>query len=67
MMNDNMDVLAFGAHPDDVELACGGTIAKLVGLGRRVGLVDLTREENWEQEELPISEIKQLKRPKYWA
>ena len=40
-----MDVLAFGAHPDDVELACGGTIAKLVSLGRRVGIVDLTRGE----------------------
>ncbi len=41
----NVDVLAFGPHPDDVELLCGGTIAKLVKLGRTVGLIDMTRGE----------------------
>ncbi|MBD3165188.1 bacillithiol biosynthesis deacetylase BshB1 [bacterium] len=41
----NVDVLAFGPHPDDVELFCGGTVAKLVHLGRRVGLIDMTRGE----------------------
>lgn len=39
------DVMAFGAHPDDIELGCGGTLAKLVALGRRVVMVDLTRGE----------------------
>ena len=39
------DVLAFGAHPDDVELACGGTLLKLRGLGYRIAVADLTRGE----------------------
>lgn len=40
-----LDILAFGAHPDDVELSCGATIAKEVSLGKKVGIVDLTRGE----------------------
>ena len=40
-----LDVLAFGAHPDDVELGCSGTIAKEVSLGKKVGIIDLTRGE----------------------
>lgn len=40
-----LDVLAIGAHPDDVELSCGGTLAKLVKNGRVVGIVDLTQGE----------------------
>ncbi|MEK9139018.1 MAG: bacillithiol biosynthesis deacetylase BshB1, partial [Bacteroidota bacterium] len=40
-----LDVVAFGAHPDDIELACGGTIVKLVKQGRKVGIVDLTEGE----------------------
>lgn len=40
-----LDILAFGPHPDDVELLCGGTVAKLVRLGYEVGLVDLTAGE----------------------
>lgn len=40
-----LDILAFGAHPDDVELGCGGTIAKEISLGKTVGIVDLTRGE----------------------
>lgn len=40
-----LDVLAVGAHPDDVELACGGTLAVLAGAGRRVGILHLTRGE----------------------
>ena len=40
-----LDLLAFGAHPDDVELSCSGTIAKEVALGKKVGIVDLTRGE----------------------
>ena len=41
----NLDVLAVGAHPDDVEIACGGTLAKLAAQGYRVGIVDLTDGE----------------------
>lgn len=40
-----LDILAFGAHPDDVELGSGATIAKEVSLGKKVGIVDLTRGE----------------------
>jgi bacillithiol biosynthesis deacetylase BshB1 len=40
-----LDVLAFGAHPDDVELGCGATVAKEVSLGKKVGIIDLTRGE----------------------
>jgi N-acetylglucosamine malate deacetylase 1 len=39
------DVLAIGAHPDDIELSCGGTIAKLVEDGHNVALADLTQGE----------------------
>lgn len=40
-----LDVIAVGAHPDDVEIAVGGTLAKLVAAGHRVGIVDLTDGE----------------------
>lgn len=40
-----VDVLAFGAHPDDVELAVGGTLLRCRSQGRRTGIVDLTRGE----------------------
>lgn len=42
---DRLDVIAVGAHPDDVEIACGGTLAKLVRQGYRVGIIDLTDGE----------------------
>ena len=41
----NVDVLAIGAHPDDIELSCGGTVAKLVATGHTVGLAELTEGE----------------------
>ncbi len=41
----NADVLVIGAHPDDIELACGGTVAKLVRQERTVALCDLTQGE----------------------
>jgi len=41
----SLDVVAVGAHPDDVEIGCGGTLAKLVEQGYRVGIVDLTDGE----------------------
>src|SRR5437764_14486435 len=40
-----LDVLAIGAHPDDVELGCGGTVALLARQGRRFGILHLTRGE----------------------
>lgn len=40
-----LDILAFGSHPDDVELGCSGTIAKEISLGKKVGIIDLTRGE----------------------
>ena len=40
-----LDLLVFGAHPDDAELGAGATIAKEVALGKKVGIIDLTRGE----------------------
>ncbi len=40
-----LDILVFGAHPDDAELGAGGTIAKEISLGKKVGIIDLTRGE----------------------
>ncbi|MFN3190531.1 MAG: PIG-L family deacetylase [Aureliella sp.] len=40
-----LDVIAVGAHPDDIEIACGGTLAKLADQGYRVGIIDLTNGE----------------------
>jgi len=40
-----IDVLAFGAHPDDVEIFCGGVLITLADFGYRTGIVDLTRGE----------------------
>ncbi|MCG8608398.1 bacillithiol biosynthesis deacetylase BshB1, partial [bacterium] len=41
----SLDVLAFGAHPDDVELACGGTMIKLADEGYKTGVIALTQGE----------------------
>jgi bacillithiol biosynthesis deacetylase BshB1 len=40
-----LDLLAIAAHPDDVELTCGGTLIKMAQKGHRVGILDLTRGE----------------------
>ena len=40
-----LDILAFGVHPDDVELSCSGTILASIHQGKKVGIVDLTRGE----------------------
>ncbi|MEY4551872.1 MAG: bacillithiol biosynthesis deacetylase BshB1 [Bacteroidota bacterium] len=40
-----LDILAFGVHPDDVELGCAGTIMAAIDQGKKVGIVDLTRGE----------------------
>ncbi len=40
-----LDILVLASHPDDAELGCGGTIAKHIALGNRVGVIDFTRGE----------------------
>lgn len=40
-----LDILAIAAHPDDIEITCGGFLIKMSGLGRAVGALDLTRGE----------------------
>ena len=40
-----LDILAFGAHPDDIELFAGGTLAKMAALGHSTGVIDMTRGE----------------------
>jgi len=44
-VDQELDLIAVGAHPDDVEIACGGTLARLVRKGYSVGIVDLTDGE----------------------
>ncbi|MFM9004033.1 MAG: bacillithiol biosynthesis deacetylase BshB1 [Flavobacteriales bacterium] len=45
MTTDHLDILAFGAHPDDAEISCGATLIKAIEQGKRVGLIDLTEGE----------------------
>lgn len=40
-----LDILAIGAHPDDVELGCGGSLAKMISENKKVGILDLTEGE----------------------
>ena len=40
-----LDILAFGAHPDDIELSCAGTLMAAIAQGKKVGVVDLTKGE----------------------
>jgi len=42
---DKLDILAFGAHPDDVELGCAGTLLGAIAAGKKVGVIDLTKGE----------------------
>ncbi|MEK4564886.1 bacillithiol biosynthesis deacetylase BshB1 [Alkalihalobacillus sp. FSL R5-0424] len=42
---DSLDILAFGAHPDDVEIGMAGTLAKYASLGKKVGICNLTKAE----------------------
>lgn len=44
-MSEKLDILAIGAHPDDIELGCGGTLMKEIEMGKKVGLMDLTQGE----------------------
>ena len=40
-----LDILAFGAHPDDVEISCGATLLKYTKEGKSIGIIDLTKGE----------------------
>jgi len=44
-MHNTLDILAFGAHPDDVELSCAGTLALEINKGKTAGIIDLTQGE----------------------
>jgi bacillithiol biosynthesis deacetylase BshB1 len=44
-VKDQLDILAFGAHPDDVEISASGTLMKHIAAGKKVGIVDLTQGE----------------------
>lgn len=61
-LGESLDVLAVGAHPDDVEVACGGTLAKLAAEGRRVGIVDLTDGEPTPHSEGPQQRADEARR-----
>ena len=51
-------ILAIGAHPDDVELGCGATIAKEISLGKKVGILDLNKAKiAWIQEQFVVDQI----------
>ena len=45
MVEQKLDILAIGVHPDDVELGCGATLLKQIDLGYKVGILDLTQGE----------------------
>lgn len=45
MSENKLDILAFGAHPDDVEISCGATLIKAIEEGKKVGIIDLTSGE----------------------
>ena len=52
-----LDVIAVGAHPDDVEIGCGGTLAVLAAQGYRVGIVDLTDGEPTPRSSGPVQRL----------
>jgi len=57
-----LDVIAVGAHPDDVEIACGGTLARLVEQGHRVGIIDLTDGEPTPLSDSPEIRLEEARR-----
>ena len=57
-----LDIIAVGAHPDDVEIACGGTLAKLSQQGYRVGIIDLTDGEPTPGSPSPEVRLKEAER-----
>lgn len=59
-----LDILVFGAHPDDAELGAGGTIAKEVANGKKVGIIDLTRGELGTRGTVKIRDVEAAKAAK---
>jgi LmbE family N-acetylglucosaminyl deacetylase len=59
---EQLDVMAVGAHPDDVEIAVGGTLARLVELGLRVGIIDLTDGEPTPGSSGPAERLEEARR-----
>ena len=57
-----LDVIAVGAHPDDVEIACGGTLARLVEQGYSVGIIDLTDGEPTPRSPSPEVRLEEARR-----
>lgn len=57
-----LDLIAVGAHPDDVEIACGGTLARLARKGYAVGIVDLTDGEPTPQSPGPEVRLEEARR-----
>ncbi len=59
---EKLDVIAVGAHPDDVEIACGGTLASLVNRGYKVGIIDLTNGEPTPLSPGPAARLKEARK-----
>lgn len=57
-----LDVVAVAPHPDDLEISCGGTIAKLVKLGYKVGMIDMTDGEPTPLSVGPVERLAEAKR-----
>jgi Uncharacterized proteins, LmbE homologs len=64
-MDESVDILAVGAHPDDVELSAAGTILKEIDLGKKVAIVDLTEGQLGSRGTLKQDMKKQLMLQKY--
>lgn len=60
-MATKINILAFGAHPDDVELGCGATLAKHIDMGKDVAVIDLTRGELGTRGNADIREVEAKK------
>lgn len=56
-----LDILAIGVHPDDVELACSGTLLQHIAMGKKVGLLDLTRGERGTRGSAELRDIEAAK------
>ncbi len=65
---DQLDVIVVGAHPDDVEIGVGGTIASLVDHGYKVGIIDLTDGEPTPNSPGPHVRLEEARAAvKYWV
>lgn len=67
MEKNNLDILAFGAHPDDAEIGMGGTLAKYAEQGYRVGICDLTEAELSSNGTVALRKKKRSLLQTYWV